>query len=141
MRTSKIIACLILSCCVHSLKAQDTIPRNVINKASIQLITDTTFHSQVDKYMIYITTVKLISDPSFPCYGALYEINDSSLSISSHRVKDYYSRNLELTKLPVEDVNFTWTQQPGSDRRGAWIEADFGAAIRALMEVLSEDDF
>ena len=127
MRTSKIIACLILSCCVYSLKAQDTIAQNVMNKASIQLITDTTFRPQVDKYMIYITTVKLISDPSF--------------SISSHRVKDYYSRNLELTKLPVEDVNFTWTQQPGSDRRGAWIEADFGAAIRALMEVLSEDDF
>ena len=141
MRNSIIIACLILSCCVYSLKAQDTIPENVMNKDSIQLITDTTFHSQVDKYMIYITTVKLISDPSFPCYGALYEINDSSLSISSHRVKDYYSRNLELTKLPVEDVNFTWIQQQGSDRRGAWIEADFGAAIRALMEVLSEDDF
>jgi hypothetical protein len=141
MRTSKIIACLILSCCVHSLKAQDTISQNVMNKASIQLITDTTFHSQVDKYMIYITTVKLISDPSFTCYGALYEVNDSSLSFSSHRVKDYYSRNLELTKLPVENYNFNWTQQPGSDRRGAWIEADFGAAIRALMEVLSEDDF
>ncbi len=141
MRNSIIIACLILSCCVYSLKAQDTIPQNVMNKASIQLITDTAFHSQVNKYMIYITTVKLISDPSFTCYGALYEVNDSSLSFSSHRVKDYYSRNLELTKLPVEDVNFTWTQQPGSDRRGAWIEADFGAAIRALMEVLSEDDF
>ena len=141
MRKSIIIACLILSCYLNSMKAQDTIPQNVMNKDSIQLITDTAFHSQVDKYMIYITTVKLIIDPSFTCYGALNEINDSSLSISSHRVKDYYSRNLELTKLPVEDVNFTWTQQPGSDRRGAWLEADFGAAIRALMEVLSQDDF
>ncbi len=74
-------------------------------------------------------------------YRLVYEVNDSSLSFSSHRVEDYYSRNLELTKLPVEDVNFTWTQQQGNDRRGAWMEADFGAAIRALMEVLSEDDF
>ena len=119
MRKSIIIACLILSCYLNSMKAQDTIPQNVMNKDS----------------------VKLISDPSFTCYGALYEVNDSSLSFSSHRVKDYYSRNLELTKLPVEDVNFTWTQQPGSDRRGAWREVDFGGAIRALMEVLSEDDF
>jgi hypothetical protein len=91
--------------------------------------------------MIYKTSVKIVSDPSFKCYGALYEVNDSSISISSKRVKDYYSGNLELSKLPVENYNFNWTQQPGSDRRGAWIEADFGAAIRALMEVLSEDDF
>jgi len=112
-----------------------------MNKASIKLTTDTTFHSQVDKYTIYITTMKLISDPSFTCYGALYEVNDSSLSFSSHRVKDYYNRNLELTKLPVEDFNFTWIHHSGSDKKGVWMDVDLGAALRAVMEGLSENDF
>jgi hypothetical protein len=88
--------------------------------------------------MIYKTSVKIVSDPSFKCYGALYEVNDSSISISSKRVKDYYNGNLELTKLPVEDVKFILTPTPGSGRRGAWREADFGAALRVLIEELSE---
>ena len=74
MRKSIIIACLILSCYLNSMKAQDTIPQNVMNKDS----------------------VKLIIDPSFTCYGALNEINDSSLSISSHRVKDFIVETLSL---------------------------------------------
>jgi hypothetical protein len=116
MRTSLIIASLTLYCCVNSMNAQDTIT----------------------KEMIYKTSVKLISDPHFNCYGALYEVHDSSISILSHRVKDYYSGNLELTKLPVEDFKFILTPAPGSGRRGAWREADFGAALRVLIEELSE---
>ena len=100
-----------------------------------------TAQDTIKREMIYKTSVKLISDPSFRCYGALYEVHDSSISISGHRVKDYYSGDLKLTKLPVEDVKFILTPTPGSGRRGAWIEADLGAALRALIEALSEDDF
>ena len=119
MRTLLIIASLTLYCCMNSMNAQDTITRE----------------------MIYKTSVKLISDPSFNCYGTLYEVQDSSISISSTRIKDYYSGNLELTKLPVWDAKFIWTPKPGSGRRGAWIEAVSWTALEVLIVVLSEDDF
>ena len=87
----------------------------------------------ITRNMIYKTTVKLISNPSFRCYGALYEVNDSSISISSHRIKDYYSGNLEVTRLHIEDVNFIVTKKPGSGGRGALIGAVSGVALGALM--------
>jgi hypothetical protein len=86
--------------------------------------------------MIYKTTVRILSDPSFSCYGALYEVNDSSISISSRRVEDYYSGNVETLRFPIEDVKVIYTHKPRSSGRGALI----GAASGVAEEVLSTED-
>ncbi len=119
MRSSLIIASLILSICVHSLKAQDTITRD----------------------MIYRTTVRILSDPSFSCYGALYEVNDSSISISSRRIKDYYSREVEALRFPMEDINVINIHKPGYGRKGALIGAASGIALGVLMEAVSDPGY
>ena len=117
MRSSLIIASLVLSCCVHSLKAQDTITRD----------------------MIYKTTVRILSDPSFSCYGALYEVNDSSISISSRRIKDYNSMEVETLRFPMEDINVINIHKPGYGRKGALIGAASGIAVGVLLGVVSEE--
>ena len=117
MRFSLIIASLVLSCCVHSLKAQDTITRD----------------------MIYKTTVRILSDPSFSCYCALYEVNDSSISISSRRIKDYNSREVETLRFPMEDINVINIHKPGYGRKGALIGAASGIAVGVLLGVVSEE--
>jgi hypothetical protein len=97
------------------MKAQDTITRN----------------------MIYKTSVKILSDPSFKCYGALYEVSDSSISISSRRLKDYNSGNVETLRFPVGDLKLIHTRKTGNGGKGAWIGAVSGVALGTLYGVLS----
>ena len=111
MRTSKTIACLILCCCANSIKAQDTLTRN----------------------MIYKTTVRILSDPSFKCKGALYEVKDSSISISSRRIEDYNSGKVESLSFPVGDLKLIHTRKTGNGGKGAWIGAVSGLAAGALL--------
>lgn len=110
MRTSLIIASLILCCCMNSMNAQDTVTRK----------------------MIYKTTVRILSDPSFKCYGALYEVNDSSILISSRRLKDYYLGKGETLRFPVGDLKLIHTRKKGNGGKGAWIGAVSGTALGAL---------
>ena len=99
-----------LCVCAYFLKAQETITRD----------------------MIYKTTVRILSDPSFACYGALYEVKDSSITISSRHLKHYNSGKVGTLTLPVNDLNVIHTNKPGSGRRGAWKGAAFGFAAGAL---------
>ena len=115
MRTSLIFASLILCCCMNSMNAQDAVTRN----------------------MIYKTTVRILSDPSFTCYGALYEVNDSSILISSRRLKDYNSGNVETLRFPVGDLKLIHTRKMGNGGNGAWIGAVSGVALGMLYGVLS----
>ena len=115
MKASIIIVCIILSSCGHSLRAQDTITRD----------------------MIYHALVRILSDPSFKCYGALYEVNDSSILISSRRLKDYNSGNVEALRFPIEDVKVIYVDKPGSGGRGALKGAAYGVALGTLFGVLS----
>ena len=110
MKTRLIITSIILCGCGYFLKAQDTVTRD----------------------MIYKTTVRILSDPSFTCNGALYEVKDSSISISSRRIKDYYSGNVESLRFPVEDIKVIYTNKPGNGKRGAKIGAVTGVAFGML---------
>jgi len=110
MKTKLIIISIIFCGCAYFLKAQDTVTRD----------------------MIYKTSVRILSDPSFACYGALYEVNDSSISISSRRIEDYYSGNVEALRIPVEVLNVIYITENGYGRRGAWIGAASGVAFGAL---------
>ena len=115
MKTRLIITGIILCACVYFLKAQDTITRD----------------------MIYKTTVRILSDPSFTCYGALYEVKDSSISISSRRLKDYNSGKVEALTFPVNDLNVIHTNKPGNGRRGALKGAAYGFAAGAFFGLIS----
>lgn len=115
MKTRLIITSIILCGCSHFLKAQETITRD----------------------MIYKTTVRILSDPSFTCYGALYEVNDSSISISSRRIKDYYSGNVESLRFPVGDVKVIYTNKPGNGRRGALKGVVYGVALGTLLGLIN----
>lgn len=115
MRTSLIIASLVLCCCMNSMNAQDAVTRN----------------------MIYKATVRILSDPSFTCYGALYDVNDSSILISSRRLKDYNSGKVETLRFPVWDLKLIHTRKTGNGGKGAWIGAVSGVAFGALFGVLS----
>jgi hypothetical protein len=115
MRTSLIIASLILCCCMNLMNAQDTVTRKRIHK----------------------TTVRILSDPSFICYGVLYEVNDSSILISSRRLKHYNSDKVETLKFPVGDLKLIHTRKTGNGGKGAWIGAASGVALGTLFGVLS----
>jgi hypothetical protein len=91
----------------------------------------------VTRNMIYKTTVRILSDPSFTCYGALYEVNDSSILISSRRLKDYNSGNVETLRFPVGDLKLIHTRKTGNGGKGAWIGAVSGVALGTLYGVLS----
>lgn len=115
MRTSIIIASIVLCSCGHSLAAQDTITRE----------------------MIYKTSVRILSDPSFKCVGALYEVKDSSISISSRRIKHYNSGKVESISFPVEDLKVIHTRKYGNGRKGAWIGTVSGIALGTLFGLAS----
>ena len=117
MRTSIIIAGLIICCSANSIKAQDTVTRK----------------------RIYKTTVRILSDPSFKCKGALYEVKDSSISISSRRMQDYNSGKVESLSFSVEDLKVIHTRKYGNGRNGAWIGAVSGFAAGALLGLAAID--
>ena len=110
MKTRLIITSIVLCFCNHFLKAQDTITRD----------------------MIYHATVRILSDPSFNYSGTLFEVNDSSISISSRRIKDLNSGNVEAVRFPVEDLEYIYTNKAGSGGKGALIGAASGVALGAL---------
>jgi len=114
MKTRIIITGILLCGCSHFLRAQDTVTRD----------------------MIYKTSVRILSDPHFVCRGALYEVNDSSISISSRRLEDYYGGKVEALRFPVEDLNVIYTYKPGGGL-GALKGAAYGVALGALFGLIS----
>ena len=114
MKARIIITCIILCGCTHFMSAQNTITRD----------------------MIYKTSVRILSDPSFVCRGALYEVNDSSISISSRRLEDYHGSKVEASRFPVEDIKVIYTYKRGGGI-GALKGAAYGVALGALFGLLS----
>jgi len=117
MKTRLLIASIILCSCMNSMNAQDPVTRD----------------------MIYKTTVRILSDPSFNCYGALYEVNDSSIAISSRRLKDYNLGKVETLRFPVGDLKLIYTNKPGNGGKGARIGAISGVALGALFGLAAKD--
>jgi len=85
----------------------------------------------INRNMIYRTTILLISDPSFHCYGALYEVNDSSISISSHGIKDYDGPQ-EVTEVYIDDIKLINTRKSFNIRKGLLFGAASGFVIGGL---------
>ena len=118
MKTRIIIISIIFFGCGYFLEAQDHITRD----------------------MIYKTTVRILSDPSFTCYGALYEVKDSSISISSRRIKDYNSGMVKSLSFPVDNLKVIHTNRPGNGKKGAWIGAVSGIASGMLFSAATANN-
>lgn len=91
-----------------------------------------TAQNTVTRDRIYKTSVRILSDPSFTCYGALYEVKDSSITISSRYLKHYNSGKVESVIFPVADLKVIHTNKPRNGLRGAKIGAITGAAFGML---------
>jgi hypothetical protein len=91
----------------------------------------------VTQKRIYKTKVRILSDPSFTSYGVLYEVNDSSILISSRRLKHYNSGDVETSRFPVGDLKLIHTRKKGNGGKGAWIGAVSGVALGALIGMAS----
>ncbi len=115
MKTSLIIINLILCSSIHSIYAQDTIKRTMINPISITLI----------------------DDPSFHIKGALYQINDSSISVSnSIRLKDYTKHNFSLSEYEIIDILKIETISRTRSRNGALIGAGSGIVLGVVLGLI-----
>lgn len=115
MKTSLIIINLILCCSIHSLSAQVIIKRTMINPVS----------------------VTLINDPSFHCKGALYQVNDSSISVSnSLRLRDYNKHNFSLSEYEIIDILKIEAVSRTRSRNGALIGAGSGIVLGVVLGLI-----
>ena len=119
MKTRLLIISIILCACGQFLTAQDTITRE----------------------MIYKSTMRILSDPSFDYQGDLYEVNGSSISLSSICFQNYYSGNHEKSGFPAGNFNFIQTQKPLNGKKETWKEVASGIACAVLFEVLTDNGF
>jgi hypothetical protein len=96
----------------------------------------------IKRNMFYTAKVNLISDPYSSQYkGALYQVNDSSIMISSsRRLKDYYVgySNFSVSEIEIIDIEAIKTLSKTRIRNGALIGAASGLFIGILMGLLSE---
>ena len=105
MKTSKIIALLIM-CSLSSLNAQET----------------------TQKIKIYETWVSLNMEP-FKIKGALYEIKDSSITITnSLKIEDYSINNFEMVNVHVKNIGSINIR-----RKGSVVNGIIGGALTGLI--------
>jgi hypothetical protein len=111
MRTSIIIACLIIFGFHNSVKAQSPLPLNR-NPAKSEI----TLYSGPDNMI-----------------GALFLLKDSSILVSNSLVtKDYYNGNYEVAELYIDDINMISSRRPLGTASYAVIGAIIGAGLGAL---------
>lgn len=85
---------------------------------------------------IYKTWVSLNNEP-FKIKGVLYELKDSSISISSSVViEDYIENNFETMNLHIYNIKSIQTRRKNSIGRGIWIGAVSGFATGGLLTLL-----
>ena len=117
MKAIKVIS-LIALCCLNSLSAQEP----------------------TQKIKIYRTWVSLNSEP-FKIKGALYEVKDSSILVSSSVViQDYYIDRFEVTNLHINNIETIKTRRNNSVGIGVLIGAITGFAVGGLIGLIDGDD-
>jgi hypothetical protein len=111
MRTSIIIACLIIYGFHNSVEAQSPLPLN--SKPSKSEIT------------LYSSPDNMI--------GVLYLLKDSSIFVSSSLVKeDYNNGNYEVAELYIDDINLISSRRPLGTATQAVLGAIVGAGVGVL---------
>ena len=112
------VSALIVLCCLNSLNAQDTVP----------------------KIKIYRTWVYLKSEP-FITEGVLYQVNDSSVSVSNSLVKKDYSRgSFKVENLHINDIETINIRKKNSVGKGVGFGAMAGFTTGAIIGWASGDD-
>jgi len=111
MRTSIIIACLIISGFHNSVEAQSPLP-----------LTSNPAKSEIKLY-----------DGSANKIGGLYQLKDSSILVSSSLDKeDYINGNYKVAELYIDDINLIKIKRSGGAGLGALFGALLGASLSAL---------
>jgi len=86
----------------------------------------------ITKDMIYRSSVKLLSDPSFKYRGSLFELHDSSISISSNRIEDYYNGDLQIREIQIKNIKHIQTQRKGNFWKVALVSVTSGFIIGSI---------
>jgi hypothetical protein len=111
MRTSIIIACLIMYVFHNSVEAQSPLPLK-----SNPVKSEITLYSGSDNRI-----------------GALFLLKDSSILVSNSLVEeDYIKGNYEVAELYIDDINLISTKRRGGPLHGALLGAVVGAAAGVL---------
>ena len=123
----RILLCIIVLCFYYSLNAQK----------------DSTSHwSEKDEkgFKIYKTWISLNND-SETVKGALYNITDSSLLVSSSLIKqDYTTGNFQITKLNFTNVDLVKVRSKNRVVKGALIGTVAGFFLGAMLGLIEGDD-
>jgi len=120
MRTSIIIACLIIYGFHNSVEAQSPLPLEA-NPVKSTI----TLHKGSD-YNI--------------C--ALFLLKDSSILVSNSLVKeDYNSGNYEVAELYIDDINLISTERQGGSLHGALLGGAIGVSTGVAIGLISGDDY
>jgi hypothetical protein len=118
MKTSYILACLIIFGLHNSVEAQSPLPVNIKPFKS--------------KITLYSGPDKMI--------GALLLLKDSSILVSSSLVKeDYYNGNYEVAELYIDDINMISPKGRVGPGGAALIGAAIGFSIGASMGLIGGD--
>lgn len=131
MKTTALIACIILGGWTLSLHAQQKI---------------TTEIKRLPKTKLWIAEqINLAGD--FPVSekgyltGALFELKDTSILFSNKLVKeDYYNGTYTISEIGIEDISLIKTRLPHSVEKGFLLGAGIGAGVGIVVGFASGDD-
>ena len=113
MRTSILIAFLIISGFHNSVEAQSPLPPLKANPSKSE--------------------ITLYSDPDI-MIGALLLLKDSSILVSNSLIKeDYMSGNYKLDELYIDDINLITIKRRDGAVKGAFLGAIVGAGLSAIV--------
>ena len=95
------------------------------------------------------TTIKRLPESKLWTYdnekeyrkGAIFELQDSSILLSSSFVKeDYYSGNYTVSKILIEDIKLIQTRKPGGGGKGLVLGGGIGFSVGALLGAMGGND-
>lgn len=119
MRTTILIACLFIFCLHNYVEAQSP-----LQVKSVPAKSEITLYSSPD----HVT-------------GALFQLKDSSILVSSSLVKlDYEAGNYEVSELYINDINLISTKKRGRSLQGLLIGGAIGIGTGAAIGLISGDD-
>jgi hypothetical protein len=115
----------------------------VFYSSPAQNINDTTFQGMNENrfriYKIWISSTNIL--PLAKREGVLYEIKDSSISVSnSLRREDYYNRNFRLSEIKYADIDVVKTRMKNSILVGALAGGLTGFLAGTVIGIISGDD-
>ena len=131
MKTSALIACIILGGWTLSLHAQQKISTGIKRLPKTKLWTSEQNNLAGDFS---------VSEKGY-LTGALFELKDTSILFSNKLVKeDYYNGNYTVSEIAIEDITLIKTRLPNSSIKGFFLGAGIGVGVGVIAGFISGDD-